>query len=116
MDAPQTAEDAKALLKRFAKHVAIKTRFIELLLAGRDGKPVGDEVKIGDYWSVEESNRLFAHACQAEGVAEGVAESYATEMETANRAQLTLYLKKAGRMIGLTRAGLQKLEEAVAGM
>ena len=51
MDAPQSLEEAQALLDRFAKHQAAKSRFVRSMMVGRDGKPLPDWDTISDYWT-----------------------------------------------------------------
>jgi len=110
MEMPETRKEAARLIRRFGLYQRVSTNFIELLCQGRDGKPLPDNIQLGDYWTDVEADQLFVKACQAAGITEAVYNEIRKEIR---EPQFAGRMRKAGRLLGLTEAGMRQLEQII---
>lgn len=112
MKPPKNLAEAEALLERYRVYLHVEALFLEALAAGRDGRPIPDDVKFRDYWTGEEADRMFADACQAEGVPEDDVRAM-NAMCAESPEHVAIALRQAGHLTGLTWAGMRKLEKTL---
>lgn len=107
MKMPESREEAESLLRRFNAWQDAKEAFVLSLTTGRDGRPLPANMRLGDYWTGEEADQHFSRAC----LANSITEAEADELRGEDKARLALCVRRAGRLVGLTFAGMRQLEK-----